>query len=99
MYQKFGLFDNYWNYTSSELVDKGRFNHTRRKSDKYVFKVPGLRNVGQTAPYFHDGSVEDLKTAVEIMGKTQLNRVFSNQELEQVVSFLHTLTAEDLNFD
>ena len=60
----------------------------------YVFKVPSLRNITKTGPYFHDGSVESLRRAVTIMGKTQLNRDLSAKEIAGILFFLETLTGE-----
>ena len=71
MYQKFGIFEAYEKYTKSEKVDDGRYAVTKNDGDKYVFKVPVLRNVAMTPPYFHDGSVDKLADAVWIMGKIQ----------------------------
>src|SRR5262249_39776009 len=56
MYQRFGLVEDYWKVTASTTIDKGRFEVTRNLADMYVFKVPSLRNVAMTPPYFHDGS-------------------------------------------
>jgi cytochrome c peroxidase len=92
MYERFGLLDSYWKWTKSEEIDEGRFAVTKTESDKYLFKVPVLRNVGRTAPYFHDGSVDELKDAVMIMAKIQLGKDLSNQQDEEIVSFLHSLT-------
>ncbi|MGO9845725.1 MAG: cytochrome-c peroxidase, partial [Methylocella sp.] len=61
-------------------------------ADLYVFKVPSLRNVAETAPYFHDGSVAELKRAVEIMGKTQLGADIPEKDVEEIIAFLGTLT-------
>ena len=94
MYQKFGLVNDYWEYTKSENIDKGRFDVTNKESDLYVFKVPSLRNIEKTAPYFHDGSVQSLKDAIQIMGKTQLNRELSVKEVSGILYFLETLTGE-----
>jgi len=47
----------YWKYTQNEEIDEGRYTVTKNETDKYVFKVPILRNVAKTSPYFHDGSV------------------------------------------
>ena len=60
MYEKFGLFESYWQYTKSKDVDEGRYAVTKNENDKDVFKVPILRNVEMTSPYFHDGSVDRL---------------------------------------
>ncbi len=59
-FQKFGVVEDYWKETGSEKPDKGRADVTKNDADLYVFKVPQLRNVARTAPYFHDGSVADL---------------------------------------
>jgi cytochrome c peroxidase len=75
-------------------ADFGRFNVTGREGDRFVFKVPGLRNVALTAPYFHDGSVERLEDAVAAMGKFQLGQTLSDEDIAQIVKFLGTLTGE-----
>lgn len=92
--QKFGVFGNYWDYTKSQKIDDGKFNVTKQEADKYMFKVPSLRNIEKTAPYFHDGSVSDLSRAVEIMAKTQLNYELNKEEKENLVAFLKSLTGE-----
>ena len=94
MFHKFGLFGNYWDHTKSKVIDNGRFDVTQKESDKYVFKVPSLRNIDKTYPYFHDGSVDDLKESVLIMAKLELNKDLSDEEAEEIVNFLATLTGE-----
>ena len=94
MYQKFGIVEPYWKYTKSEEIDEGRFTVTKNEFDKYVFKVPVLRNVAKTAPYFHDGSVDKLKDAVWVMGKIQLGRDLTQSQIEDIVSFLKCLTGK-----
>lgn len=94
MYQKFGIFEPYWKYTQSEKIDEGRYDVTKNESDKYLFKVPVLRNVAKTAPYFHDGSVDQLIEAVSIMGKIQLGREITAQQGENLVKFLISLTGK-----
>jgi cytochrome c peroxidase len=91
-FQKFGVVEDYWKETGAKTPDKGRADVTKNDVDLYVFKVPSLRNVAKTAPYFHDGSVEDLPKAVEIMGKTQLGKTLSRQETADIVAFLGALT-------
>jgi len=91
-YQKFGISEPYWKYTRSEPIDEGRYVITKNEADKYVFKVPALRNVAKTSPYFHDGSVDRLKEAVLIMGKVQLNRDLTKVQVEDIVAFLKSLT-------
>jgi cytochrome c peroxidase len=94
MYQKFGVFEPYWKYTKSKEIDEGRYVVTKNESDKYVFKVPVLRNVAKTAPYFHDGSVSKLDDAVWIMGKIQLGRELTKSQIEGIARFLKSLTGK-----
>ncbi len=76
-FAKFGVAGDYWKETGAPQPDKGRADVTKNDADLYVFKVPGLRNVAASGPYFHDGSVADLGKAVKIMGKTQLGKEIS----------------------
>lgn len=95
MYQKFGLVNGpYWTYTGSKRQDKGRSDITKRADDEYFFKVPSLRNIAKTAPYFHDGSVATLEEAVRIMGTAQLGQDLKEEEVKAIVAFLNTLTGE-----
>ncbi len=94
MYQKFGVFEPYWKYTKSDPVDEGRFAVTKNPADKYVFKVPVLRNVAETPPYFHDGSVQKLEDAVMIMAKIQLMKDLTKEQAGDIVAFLKSLTGE-----
>jgi cytochrome c peroxidase len=75
-------------------ADLGRFNITHKEEDRYVFKVPSLRNVELTAPYFHDGSMTTLGEAVQAMAKYQLGRPLSKGDVADIVAFLKTLTGE-----
>ncbi|MGE5084872.1 MAG: cytochrome-c peroxidase [Bacillota bacterium] len=92
--QKFGVFQNYWNLTKSPNPDKGRQAVTNKDEDLYMFKVPSLRNVSETAPYFHDGSAKDLPTAIRWMGKLQLNKDLSETQVQQIKAFLESLKGE-----
>ena len=94
MMQKFGVFGNYWELTNSKTIDNGLFDLTKNESDKYVFKAPSLRNIEKTGPYFHDGSVKSLAEAIKIMSKLQNNKELSNQEVDEMIAFLKTLTAD-----
>lgn len=94
MYQKFGLYGDYAELTGSKKIDNGRYDVTKKESDKYMFKVPSLRNIEKTYPYFHDGSVRELSAAVKIMGKLELNKDLSDAEVASIVTFLKTLTGE-----
>lgn len=91
-FEKFGIVSDYWTETQSKEIDKGRFNITQKPGDLYVFKVPGLRNVAMTPPYFHDGSVESLSEAVQIMAKVQSGETLKNDEVRSIVAFLECLT-------
>ncbi|MGD0915661.1 MAG: cytochrome c peroxidase [Thermodesulfobacteriota bacterium] len=92
VYQNFGLIEPYWKYTKSQEIDEGRKTVTMNEKDQYVFKVPMLRNVAKTSPYFHDGSVDRLDAAEFIMGKVQLGRDLTRSQLEDTGSFLRSLT-------
>jgi len=90
---KFGLVKGpYWEYTKSTFKDEGKFTVTKQEQDKDVFKSSSLRNIEHTYPYFHDGSIWDLKQAVKIMGVTQMGREISDEDASQIVSFMNTLT-------
>jgi cytochrome c peroxidase len=73
-------------------TDKGRFMVTRTPSDEYVFKVPSLRNIALTAPYFHTGQVWDLRQAVAVMGASQLGVHLTDEEADKITAFLDALT-------
>lgn len=92
MYEKFGIHMDYWKATGSKEIDKGRADVTGDPQDLYVFKVPSLRNVAMTPPYFHDGSVADLREAVKVMGLTQLGLEIPSPDLEDLAAFLGTFT-------
>lgn len=95
LYQTFGVFGDYFaDRGTLNEADLGRFNVTGNPQDRHVFKVPGLRNVALTAPYFHDGSAQTLEQAVQIMGYYQLGRHLSSEDIKTLVAFLHTLTGE-----
>jgi cytochrome c peroxidase len=87
MFQKAGLVEPW-----PEQEDLGRYAVTHRRGDRLVFKVPSLRNVGQTAPYFHNGQVATLEEAVRRMARYQLGRKLGDAEVAAVVSWLASLT-------
>ncbi len=95
MYQRLGVMDDYFrdrgNVTNE---DYGRFNVTGLESDKYKFKVPSLRNVALTAPYFHDGSAKTLHDAVTVMTRYQLGKPVNGKDINLLVAFLEGLTGE-----
>lgn len=74
--------------------DLGRYELTKKEEDKHVFKVPSLRNIAKTAPYFHDGSIPTLEEAVKAMGKHQLGKTLSDAETKSIVTWLNTLSGE-----
>lgn len=93
MYAPFGVTAN----PGADLLppgDKGRFAVTKSAGDEYVFKVPTLRNIALTAPYFHTGVVWDLKQAVGIMGTSQLGAALTSDEIDKITAFLDSLTGE-----
>ncbi|MBX2984496.1 MAG: cytochrome-c peroxidase [Bacteroidia bacterium] len=92
--QKFGVYGDYWTETKCAKVDSGRYDVTKNEADKYFFKVPSLRNIEKTFPYFHDGGVTDLNEAVRIMGKIQLGKDLTQEQITSIVSFLKAFTAD-----
>lgn len=94
MFQKFGVHGNYWEYTGSESIDSGRMVETGNAADLFMFKVPSLRNVNKTAPYFHDGSVADLGKAAKIMAQVELGKELTDEQVMKLVSFMKALTGE-----
>jgi cytochrome c peroxidase len=91
---KFGTVKDYWTETKSAKIDEGKFLATKKEADKFVFRVPMLRNIAITAPYFHDGSVAKLDDAVRIMADVQLGRKLSDAETKSIVEFLNSLSGE-----
>ena len=94
IFQKFGVYGNYWELTKSDPVDSGRFKVTQNEADKYMFNVPSLRNVAETYPYFHDGSVQNLEEAVKIIAKLNLNVDLNEEQVSDLAAFLKALTAD-----
>jgi|SRR5690554_212101 len=94
IYQKFGVMQDYWELTGSEIPDLGRGEVTKDPNQNYFFKVPGLRNIDRTYPYFHDGSIWSLRDAVSIMNELQFGKKLGDQELDDIVAFLGSLTGE-----
>lgn len=94
-FQKFPTFaDNGYVAKYKLSDDKGRAEVTARAADNNMFRVPTLRNITDTAPYFHNGAVATLDEAVRVMAKTQLNKDLSKQDVADVVAFLGALTGE-----
>ena len=93
-FRKFGVEEDYWKATRSQEIDKGRIDVTKDEADLYVFKVPTLRNVEMTPPYFHDGSVSKLPEAVRVMARVQLGKKLSDEDTTAIVTFLKSLTGK-----
>jgi cytochrome c peroxidase len=89
MYQKLGLVK-----TWPDLKDQGRFEATKVETDKFYFKVPSLRNISETGPYLHDGSVKTLEEMVSKMGEYQLGKALTAEETTSIVTFLKSLKGE-----
>jgi len=97
MYQKMGLVHDYFKDRGNiSKEDYGRYNVTKKEADKHFFKVPTLRNIALTGPYFHDGSVTSMKEAVIKMGHYQLGITIPEKDASDIVAFLKTLTGKDL---
>lgn len=95
MYQKLGVLTDYLKLnTQTRKTDLGRYTITHKEQDRLVFKVPSLRNIELTAPYFHDGSVASLSEAVKIMLHYQLGRLDTPANIKKIVLFLKTLNGE-----
>jgi cytochrome c peroxidase len=93
MYQRFGVLNDYFKDKGKLTeADYGRFNVTKNEADRFVFRVPSLRNVEHTAPYFHDGSADTLERAVQVMAKYQLGRELGGSEVSSIVAFLRSLS-------
>ncbi|NQT62986.1 MAG: c-type cytochrome [Candidatus Marinimicrobia bacterium] len=89
MYQKNGLIKPY-----KDLTDEGRFEVTGLEQDKFMFKVPALRNIDLTGPYFHDGGVESLEETTIMMGDMQLMQQISAEEAAKIAAFLKTMNGK-----
>ncbi|WP_198244614.1 cytochrome-c peroxidase [methane-oxidizing endosymbiont of Gigantopelta aegis] len=95
MFQKFPVNKNgYFEAQYGFSDDKGRAEVTGKKEDEHLWKVPTLRNVALTAPYFHNGKVKTLEKAVWLMGKLQLDKDLSEEDVADIVAFLNALTGE-----
>jgi cytochrome c peroxidase len=93
-FQKMGIVQPYKATSPAE----GRSAVTGKEIDRFSFKVPTLRNVEMTYPYFHDGAADTLTQAVDVMGRLQLGKTFSKDENAKIVAFLKTLTGDQPSF-
>lgn len=96
MFERFGVMRDYFadRETQETAADLGRYGVTKKEEDRRVFRVPSLRNVALTAPYFHDGSAVTLADAITTMGRYQLGRELTTDDVAEINAFLHTLTGE-----
>lgn len=96
MYQRMGNVHDYFGSLARTLDanDYGRFNVTENEADRYRFKVPILRNIAETAPYMHNGEIEDLGEVVDVMAYHQLGRKLPQESIDNIVAFLGTLTGD-----
>lgn len=99
---RFGVVESYWEATREFItidqptmpMDVGRFAVTQNRDDLYVFKTPSLRNITRTYPYFHDGSVWDLRDATQIMARVQLGYEIDDADLDKLMAFYQALEGE-----
>lgn len=91
-YQKLGVVKKY------PTKDTGRYEVSKKKRDKFKFKVPGLRNVAKTAPYFHDGSITTLEEAIDLMAEYQLGKKLIKEDIQDIKAFLSSTTAKSINY-
>lgn len=94
-FMKFPTFEGSQYEAKYQLTaDNGRFEATKKPADKHMWRVPTLRNIAMTAPYFHNGQVATLDEAVRVMAKTQLNKTLRPDQVTDIVAFLNGLTGE-----
>lgn len=93
-YEKLGVYKEYPNKNNDNYF--GRYNLTKIDENKFEFKVPSLRNVYYTYPYFHDGSIKTLDEAIKIMAEYQIGRKITNEDVEKIKSFLKSLSYEKI---
>lgn len=96
-----GFYELFPNYRGSRyedshhlLEDRGRFEFSQQAAEKYLWRVPPLRNIALTAPYFHNGSAKTLREAVTIMGKTQFDKELTETQIDEITAFLSSLSGE-----
>lgn len=94
MFQKYPLFGTHKDLTGSTVDDQGKMQATKSEADKYFFKVPSLRNIAETWPYLHDGSVKGLDSVITVMAKGQLNKQLTPEQTADIAAFLKSLTGE-----
>jgi cytochrome c peroxidase len=100
MYAYMGAMGDYFKDRNRDITsaDLGRYNVTGLEDDKHYFKVPSLRLVAVNSPYFHDGSVNTLDEAIRVMGRYQLGREIPDEDVGDIIAFLHALVGEHSRF-
>ncbi|ODB83164.1 cytochrome B6 [Candidatus Thiodiazotropha endoloripes] len=100
LYAYMGAKGDYFKDRNTEITeaDYGRYNVTGEEDDKHYFKVPSLRLAAVNSPYFHDGSVSTLDEAIRVMGRYQLGREIPDEDIRDIVAFLHTLVGKHSRF-
>ena len=95
-YEYMGRFDNYFEKRGLEMTeeDNGRFKQTKDEYDRHCFKVPGLRNLALTAPYFHDGTMKTIEEAVQAMAHYECGVDLTEQDNQKISAFMRSLTGE-----
>lgn len=94
LFQRLGIYKNYFaDKGTNGKADLGLYNVTGKEEDKYVFKVPSLRNIALTGPYLHDGSVKTLPEMIQIMGIYQAGQPIRNEDANAIAQFLQSLNA------
>jgi cytochrome c peroxidase len=97
MFQRFGVLGDYFKDRGNVTdADYGRYNVTKVEADRFVFRVPSLRNVEHTAPYFHDGTAETLTQAIQVMARYQLGRKLADEQVASIIAFLKSLSGPEL---
>ncbi len=94
MFQKYPLFGTHKELTGSTVDDFGKMAATKTEADKYFFKVPSLRNIAETWPYLHDGSIKEMDKTIQIMAKGQLNKELTPEQTSEITAFMKALTGE-----
>jgi cytochrome c peroxidase len=100
MYAYMGAMGDYFKDRNREITtaDLGHYNVTGLEDDKHSFKVPSLRLAAVNSPYFHDGSANTLDEAIRVMGRYQLGREIPDEDVRDIIAFLHTLVGEHSRF-
>lgn len=91
LFEKLGIYQDYFAARAVLPSDLGLYNVTKKEEDKFVFKVPSLRNIALTGPYLHDGSIQRLEDVIEIMGVYQVGQPIPKFQIPYLIKFLESL--------